>query len=44
MDVGRRDLGEVKKLFEQGRERKLEPRVELLLGEIDSIVRRFLSG
>ena len=44
MDVGRRDMGEVKKLFEQRREREPEPRVELLLGEIDSIVRRFLGG
>ena len=44
MDVGRRDLGEVKKLFEQGREREPEPRIELLLGEVDSVVRGFLGG
>ena len=44
MDVGRRDLGEVKKFFEQGWEREPEPRIELLLGEVDSVVRRFLNG
>ena len=44
MDVGRRHLGEVKKLFEQGREREPEPRIELLLGEVDSVVRGFLGG
>ena len=44
MDVGRRDLGEVKKLFEERQEREPEPHVELLLREIDSIVRRFLDG
>ena len=43
MDVGRRDLGEVKKLFEQGWEREPEPSIELLLGEVDSVVRGFLS-
>ena len=44
MDVSRGDLGEVKKFFEQGREGKPEPNSELLLGEVDSVVRRFLSG
>ena len=44
MDVGRKDLGEVKKLFEQRCEREPEPRVELLIGEIDSVVHRFLGG
>ena len=44
MDVSRRDLGEVKKLFEKRREREPKPRIELLIGEIDSVVRRFLGG
>ena len=44
MDVGRRDLGEVKKLFEERREKEPKPRVELLLREIDSVVHRFLGG
>ena len=44
MDVGRRDLGEVKKLFEQGWEKEPEPSIELLLGEVDSVIRGFLSG
>ena len=44
MDVGRRDLGEVKKLFEERQEREPEPHVELLLREIDSVVCRFLGG
>ena len=44
MDVGRRDLGEVKKLFEQGWEKEPEPSIELLIGEVDSVVRGFLNG
>ena len=44
MDISRRDLSEVKKLFEERRERKPEPRIELLLRKIDSVVRRFLGG
>ena len=44
MDVGWGDLGEVKKLFEQRWEGEPEPSIELLLGEIDSVVRGFLSG
>ena len=44
MDVGRGDLGEVKKFFEQQWEGELEPSIELLLGEEDSVVHGFLSG
>ena len=43
MDVGWGDLGEVKKLFEQRWEGEPEPSIELLLGEVDSVVRKFLS-
>ena len=43
MDVGRGDLGEVKKFFEQRWEGEPEPSIELLLGEVDSVVRGFLS-
>ena len=34
----------MKKLFEQTREREPEPRIELLIGEIDSVIYRFLGG
>ena len=44
MDIGRGDLGEVKKVFEQGWEREPEPSIELLLSEVDSVVRGFLCG
>ena len=44
MDVGRKDLGEVKKLFEERRKRKSEPRIELLLKKVNSIVGSFLNG
>ena len=43
MNVGRGDLGEVKKFFEQRWEGEPEPSIELLLGEVDSVVRGFLS-
>ena len=43
MDVSQRNLSEVKKLFEEGRKRKPEPRIELLLSKINSIVGSFLS-
>ena len=44
MDISRKDLSEVKKLFEERQKRKPEPRIELLLRKIDSVVRRFLGG
>ena len=44
MDVGRGDMGEVKKFFEQRWEGEPEPNIELLFGEVDSVVRRFVSG
>ena len=44
MDVSRRNLSEVKKLFEERRKRKPEPRIELLLRKIDSVVCNFLCG
>ena len=43
MDVSRRNLGEVKKFLEQRWEGELEPNIELLLGEKDGIILRFLS-
>ena len=43
MNVGRRDLGEVKKFFEQRWEGEPEPGVELFLGKVDGVVCRLLS-
>ena len=44
MDVGWRNLSAMEELFENGRKRKTEPRIELLLGEIDGVVPNFLCG
>ena len=43
MDVSRRNLSEVKKLFEERRKRKPESRIELLLSKINSVVGSFLN-
>ena len=44
MDISRRNLSEVKKLFEERRKRKPKPRIELLLRKVNSFVRSFLDG
>ena len=44
MDVGWRNLSVMEEFFEKGRKRKTEPRIELLLGEINGVVRNFLCG
>ena len=43
MDVSRGNLGEMNELFEQRREGEPEPNIELLLGEENRAVLRFLS-
>ena len=43
MDVSQRNLSEVKKLFEERRKRKPEPRIELLLSKVNSVVGSFLN-
>ena len=44
MDIGWGNLGVMKELFEKRQERKAEPRIELLLGEINGVVSGFLCG
>ena len=44
MNISREDPGDVEKFFEQRWEGEPEPSIELLLGEVDSVVRKFLSG
>ena len=44
MDISWRNLSEVDELFEERRKRKLEPRIELLLGKVNDVVDSFLSG
>ena len=34
----------MEEFFEKGQKRKIEPRIELLLGEINGVVRNFLCG
>ena len=43
MNVSWGDPGDVEKFFEQQWEGEPEPIIELLLGKVDSVVRRFLS-
>ena len=43
MNVSWGDPGDVEKFFEQQWEGEPEPIIELLLGEVDSVVRRFFS-
>ena len=43
MDVGRGDLGEMEKFFEQRWEGEPEPNIELLLGEEDRVIRIFFN-
>ena len=43
MKEGRRDLGIIKKLLEEGRKEKAEPDIELFLAEVNGIVRLLLS-
>lgn len=43
MNIGWRDLGVVQELFENGRKRKSEPRVELLLTKENGVVRNLPS-
>lgn len=38
------DLGKMEELFEKGRQREIEPNVELLIAKIGSIVRQLLSS
>ena len=44
MDIGWRNLSVMEEFFEKGQKRKTEPRIELLLGEINGVVHDFLCG
>lgn len=44
MDVGWRNLGVMKELFEKIRKGKMEPCIELLLGKINGMVSDILCG
>ena len=44
MDIGWRNLGIMKELFEKRLKGKTEPRVELLIGKINDVVSDLLYG
>ena len=44
MDIGWRNLSVMEEFFEKGWKRKTEPRIELLIGEINGDVRDLLCG